>query len=444
MKMKLLSFTLATTIVLGMFGSITTASETLSIMVDGKAVTTDVAPFVDANNRTMVPVRFISEALSATVDWDTNSRTVTVTKGSTVIKLVINSQTITTNGVAATMDTAAIIRDGRTFVPVRYIAEALGLNVGWDGATKTVLLTTNSAAVSHPIVGSWGSNGNIVDFMFDPISRSTYGGGASGTAYHFRADGTYQYMYATTGYGIGTMAGWLIDNGKYSISGNQVTLHNIIRSYTDTKNSSNSYKDKMLDTTYVYAFEIMYDNDTAMLKIQNSLTDQQGNPFFDIFTWFGAGGETRNTNENPVQNNAITLVPGTTAGEVGKTYSLPWFSFKFTSIEFVSQYKGKSPRPGFQFVNAVVTVTNLMDDPLPLSKNFFDMDHESWPEYIKPLSPWDNSMMPERLEMSKNQTVTSNLIFEIPAGTNDKLVLAIHAYDNDTNVRYAFGIPFSK
>ena len=118
------------------------SADNLTISLDGTKVTTDVAPFIDANSRTMVPVRFISEALDAEVEWNGNTRLVTVTKGATIINLTIGSNQIITNGKADTMDTAAIIVDGRTFVPVRFIAEALGLAVGWDGATQTVILTS--------------------------------------------------------------------------------------------------------------------------------------------------------------------------------------------------------------------------------------------------------------------------------------------------------------
>ena len=114
----------------------------LTIQLDGKTVAVDAAPFIDGNGRTMVPVRFISEALGAQVDWDRNARVVTVTEGSSVIKLTIDSPQIITNGKAETMDTTAVIKSDRTFVPVRYIAEALGLSVGWDGAANTVILTS--------------------------------------------------------------------------------------------------------------------------------------------------------------------------------------------------------------------------------------------------------------------------------------------------------------
>ena len=115
----------------------------ISILCDGIPVTAEVPPFIDANGRTMVPVRFVSEALGANVGWEPATRTVTITKTTTIIILQINSRLITSNGVHTTMDTTAIIKDSRTFVPVRYIAEALGLDVDWDGVTRTVILTTS-------------------------------------------------------------------------------------------------------------------------------------------------------------------------------------------------------------------------------------------------------------------------------------------------------------
>ena len=143
---KMVAFTIALTLimVMGMTGFAASAAGALAIKLDGAAVATDVAPYIDANDRTMVPVRFISEAFGAEVEWLDSIRTVTVTKDDTFIQLVIDSRIITTNGVDAMMDTAAVLTDGRTFVPVRYIAEALGLGVAWDGDTNTVLLTTGS------------------------------------------------------------------------------------------------------------------------------------------------------------------------------------------------------------------------------------------------------------------------------------------------------------
>ena len=141
MKRGTVIIALALVLAIGICNFAAYAETAMTITLNGKPVATDVAPFIDSNSRTMVPVRFVSEALEAKVGWDGNTRLVTVTKGPIEIKLTIGSNIITVNGKATTMDTAAITKDNRTFVPVRYIAEALGLKVGWDGVTRTVILT---------------------------------------------------------------------------------------------------------------------------------------------------------------------------------------------------------------------------------------------------------------------------------------------------------------
>ena len=163
MKKKLLAFAIMLVMASGILYSVMTSAEALSVRLDGNVVTMDAEPFIDANGRTMVPVRFVGEALAAAVDWDANTRTVTITKDATLIKLVVGSQIITVNGAATTMDTAAVIRYERTFVPVRYIAEALGLDVGWDGTTSTVLLTAGGTS----IILTPSSGANLVNAMSD-------------------------------------------------------------------------------------------------------------------------------------------------------------------------------------------------------------------------------------------------------------------------------------
>jgi len=162
MTKKIILTLLVFIIALSVFGNIEFAESDIIIKLDGITVSTDTPPFIDANNRTMVPVRFISEALGAAVAWDADARTVTVTKASTAVKLTIDSRQIYVDGVATAMDTAAIIRDGRTFVPVKYIAEALDLNVSWDDVAKTVLLSTVGAP--SPSDGTSIAVGAIIKF----------------------------------------------------------------------------------------------------------------------------------------------------------------------------------------------------------------------------------------------------------------------------------------
>jgi inhibitor of cysteine peptidase len=77
-------------------------------------------------------VRFISEGFGAKVSWNEVTKTVTVTLSETNVQLVLGDQKITVNSNEKMMDTAAKIREGRTFVPVRYIAEAFGRNIFYE------------------------------------------------------------------------------------------------------------------------------------------------------------------------------------------------------------------------------------------------------------------------------------------------------------------------
>lgn len=112
------------------------------IVVDGKVTSMDVAPFIDkASGRTLVPVRFVSEAFGFDVQWDEVDRKVTIKNQLKTIELTIGSKTAYVNGEPVEMDVAPIIKDSRTFVPLRFVSEAMGYNVFWDGVKKTVTIT---------------------------------------------------------------------------------------------------------------------------------------------------------------------------------------------------------------------------------------------------------------------------------------------------------------
>jgi hypothetical protein len=96
----------------------------------------DARPFIDENNRTQVPVRFVSEALDAEVEWDGSTRTVKISKNDKTVVVKIGEKTIDINGVKKEMDTAAIIKRGRTFVPLRFVSEAFDATVEWNSDTN--------------------------------------------------------------------------------------------------------------------------------------------------------------------------------------------------------------------------------------------------------------------------------------------------------------------
>lgn len=93
---------------------------------------------VITSGRTMVPLRSIFETMGASVQWDDATRSVTATRGSTVVKMTVGQTSFTVNGQTKTLDVAPRILNGRTVVPVRAIAESFGASVGWNGDAKIV------------------------------------------------------------------------------------------------------------------------------------------------------------------------------------------------------------------------------------------------------------------------------------------------------------------
>lgn len=110
--------------------------------VNGKKLAFDVRPRANpVTGRVLVPIRFLTEALGAVVGWDQETQSVTITKGDTVIKLKLGSNIATVNGQQITLDEPASAEGGRTLVPVRFVSQALGMAVEWLGEHKAITVT---------------------------------------------------------------------------------------------------------------------------------------------------------------------------------------------------------------------------------------------------------------------------------------------------------------
>ena len=108
--------------------------------VNGETITNDVAPVI-VNDRTMLPIRFIAEALGATVGWDKATKTATIELGEISIAIVIGEGFATVNGEVVELDSPSFIEDSRTFLPIRFVTENLGAKVEWNSSDKTVTIT---------------------------------------------------------------------------------------------------------------------------------------------------------------------------------------------------------------------------------------------------------------------------------------------------------------
>lgn len=109
------------------------------IIVNNHIVYSDVHPYIK-NNRTYVPIRFIAEELGYDVKWNGAQRKVTMTEGDTTVELTIGSDKMLVNGKAIKLDAPAEIRDDRTFVPLRAIAEAFGEKVDFSDDYRAVYI----------------------------------------------------------------------------------------------------------------------------------------------------------------------------------------------------------------------------------------------------------------------------------------------------------------
>ncbi len=100
----------------------------------------DTPPHIDSNNRLMVPVRAITEAMGAFVDWNPASKVITINRGSETIIFTIDSNRVIVSGEEKVMDTVPVINNQRTLVPARYVGEYFGANVHWDPGQKKVTI----------------------------------------------------------------------------------------------------------------------------------------------------------------------------------------------------------------------------------------------------------------------------------------------------------------
>ena len=157
------------------------AADPIKVFVNGQEISfPDAVPFIDENGRTQVPVRFIAEAMNGKVEWDPKTRTVHIERGRVTLSMTIGVKEIIVLGSKKAVDTAPLIQESRTFVPLRFISEGLGAEVEWEPATRTVRITD-----------SGGDKYQIGDFVIDigPNDRAGVGLASGGDIVIYKESG---------------------------------------------------------------------------------------------------------------------------------------------------------------------------------------------------------------------------------------------------------------
>lgn len=120
-----------------------------ALKVDGKSLSCEVPPIV-FNDYSVVPARDVFEHLGAEVGWNSRTEQVTVNYGRTQILMTINQTTVFKDGQTQKMPIAPKIINGKTMIPVRYVSEALGFDVNFDSKTDTISITTKKTTTNIP------------------------------------------------------------------------------------------------------------------------------------------------------------------------------------------------------------------------------------------------------------------------------------------------------
>lgn len=114
----------------------------------------DVEPFIE-NGRTMAPIRLVGEYLGADVSWDAELRAARLTRAGTEILLPVGKKLAYVNGTAVPLDVETYVKDGRTIVPVRYVAEFFGQTVEWNSELRSVMIEEDKSAAKDSNLERW-------------------------------------------------------------------------------------------------------------------------------------------------------------------------------------------------------------------------------------------------------------------------------------------------
>ncbi|WP_059041468.1 C40 family peptidase [Paenibacillus rubinfantis] len=132
----------------------TTSTSGIAIELDGRPLQTETPPIL-VDGSVLLPIRDVFEALGATLAWDDSSKTVTATQGQMTLVYRIGDPTALLNGQTLTLPVPGQIADGYALVPLRFVSEALGSEVAWDGESRTVRITST---LNYETTVTWGVN----------------------------------------------------------------------------------------------------------------------------------------------------------------------------------------------------------------------------------------------------------------------------------------------
>lgn len=118
----------------------------ITLKINGQPIYVDTNPYIK-QNRTFVPIRFIAEAFNMDVEWIQDEKKAVLKDESITIEMWLDSDRILVNGEEIILDAGIEGKNGRTMVPIRFFAELMGFTVAWDDSTYSVLMNKEGADI---------------------------------------------------------------------------------------------------------------------------------------------------------------------------------------------------------------------------------------------------------------------------------------------------------
>lgn len=292
------------------------------IKLDNVDLESDVPPVI-VNNRTLVPIRLVSENLGAKIQWDPKTYKVMITNDEKSIALKINSSKVTVNGLEKTLPDkvpAKLVSD-RTMVPIRFISEELGVDVDWDDSNRVVSLKTKE--VEKKI-------NNFLDFKFEKNNDKET----------FNINGDLKTEYKT--FYLSNPNRLVFDFSDSGLRNNDISKDENINEYYIKSYKSYYYKEE--GRTRV-TLTLKEDIDRKNIKIS-----QNGNNINVLFD-FKEEVDKPNTDQNNNQNNdgkyLITIDAGHGGSDTGAISSIDKTKEKDLTISIAEQLNDKLKQNGY-------------------------------------------------------------------------------------------------
>jgi hypothetical protein len=134
-----------------------------------------------------------------------------------------------------------------------------------------------------------------------------------------------------------------------------------------------------------------------------------------------------------------SLIKGDVTGEVGKAYLTQWFNFSVLSINRVKEYSGYEPDNGNILLDVEIAELCTFDEPIEMATTDFFVDSDSFLDYVYPIAPLDDTMMPEQFTLKPKEKVTYHMVYEVPEDADD-LKLVYIEIDTENNQGSTFTI----